>query len=709
MDEANKVDSVETKSGQYQLTHSFGLFDQVVQPVFVLSSTVGLVYNNAAASPYSDRFVKHCSRPTIQKHFSSVSPSKDIFTFRHVQRLFSCSISVANTGDFIVILNDITPLKREIDKREDRIYFYEKVLNNVPVDLVIFNEHHKYLFVNRFAIKNDNVRKWIIGKDDFEYVKARNMPIEIAQRRRAYFDKCLDENRTVETEDETVGVGNNRKTTLRRFSPIRDKNGELLFILGFGIDITDRKIMETEIQYSERKYRELFFNNTVGVFTAGILGGVITYNKEIEKILDASEVDRQYNIMSFLRDEDRKAISGALKQTGRVNNFESPIVTLSGEEKNILLNMVIVDSSQEGKYILGTIIDVTEQVSTRLELEGSEARYRSIFEGSLDIIITIGNDANVSFHSFSFSSVLGYENSLLINAPIAEFLTDESVIKFNTVFSEVVKGKYVRNVELEFIHCNGHILVLEGSISPSQNIDGRNGGQAFFRDITLKREQEQSIKRSLAEKEMLLKEVHHRVKNNLTVIYSLLEMASMNSDNEAFKQVFASSQSRVRSMSMVHENLYQTNVFSELDIVAYSKKLFKEISAIYGQENKPVDFSTTNELILIDIDHAITIGLILNELIINFYKYVYPVTSHPSLSLSYEQADYHDEKSGTVKHRVTLEYQDNGPGLASSASDSGTGIGMLLLQLLSKQLKATVSRHSENGFNFTMKWNSMHK
>jgi two-component sensor histidine kinase len=77
--------------------------------------------------------------------------------------------------------------------------------------------------------------------------------------------------------------------------------------------------------------------------------------------------------------------------------------------------------------------------------------------------------------------------------------------------------------------------------------------------------------------------------------------------------------------------------------------------------------------------------------------------------LSYQQAEYHDEKSGTVKHRVTLAYQDNGPGLAASASDSGSGIGMLLLQLLSKQLKATVNRYSENGFNFTMVWNSMHK
>lgn len=587
---ANKDGIVEPNSGQHDVTHLYDLFESVVQPVFVLSSTTGLLYSNAAAGAYTDKFVKHCGQPAMQKFFSGLVTTKNSFTFRHVHRLFNCTVSSVNGGNYLVILNDVSALKREIEKREDRIFFYEKVLNNVPVDLVIFNEHHKYLFVNRFAIKNDKVRKWIIGKDDFEYVKARNMPVEIAERRRAYFDKCVAENSTVETEDETVGVGNNRKTTLRRFSPIHDKNGALLFILGFGIDITDRKNMETEIQYSERKYRELFFNNTVGVFTAGILGGVITYNKEIERILDAADVDRQYNIMSFLRDEDKKAISGTLKQKGRVVNFESPITTILGEAKTILLNMVMVDSPQEGRYILGTIIDVTEQVSTRLELESSEARYRSIFEGSLDIIITIGNNAAVSFHSFSFSSVLGYENSLLINAPLAEFLTEESVVKFNAVFEKVLIGEYVRDVELEFIHCDGSVLVLEGSISPSPNIDGRNGGQAFFRDITLKREQERSIKRSLAEKEMLLKEVHHRVKNNLTVIYSLLEMASMNSDNEAFKQVFASSQSRVRSMAMVHENLYQTNVFSELDIVAYSNKLFKEISAIYNLDHKSVFF-----------------------------------------------------------------------------------------------------------------------
>ena len=183
-------------------------------------------------------------------------------------------------------------------------------------------------------------------------------------------------------------------------------------------------------------------------------------------------------------------------------------------------------------------------------------------------------------------------------------------------------------------------------------------------------------------------------------------MASMNSDNEGFKQIFASSQSRVRSMAMVHENLYQTSIFSELDIIAYSKKLFREISAIYGNEVRPVAFSITEAQIHIDIDHAITIGLILNELIINFYKYVYPVVEAPALVLNYGQEEYLDEKAGLIKHRITLEYQDNGAGLPVQASDSGSGIGMLLLQLLSKQLKATINKRSDNGFNFTMAWNS---
>ncbi len=684
----------------------YSFFDSIVQPVFVLSAEVKLLYNNTAADSYAAKFSKHCTQPSISKLFTPSGHLNNHFTFRFIQQIFSCSVSLNDAGHFIVILNDVTAHRREIEKRDNRIFFYEQVLNNVPVDLVIFNEHHKYVFVNRFAIKDDKVRKWIIGKDDFEYVKARNMSVEIAERRRVYFDKCVTNDKTVETEDETIGVGNNRKTTLRRFSPIRDKNGDLLFVLGFGIDITDRKIMETEVKHSERKYRELFYNNTVGVFTSRISGKLMSFNKELERIFDSTLLEENYNISLFLKQSDKDYISNTLKIYSRVTNCECDIITESGEFKTILLNMVVVDPPHDGRYILGTVIDVTEQVHTRLELESSEARYRSIFESSLDIIITINSELNVAFHSFSFTSVLGYQNSLLINAPLAEFLTEESIAHFNMVFSKVLLGEYVRDVVLEFIHCDGHILVLEGSISPSKNADGSSGGQAFFRDVTLKREQEQSIKRSLAEKEMLLKEVHHRVKNNLSVIYSLLEMASMNSDNEGFKQIFASSQSRVRSMAMVHENLYQTSIFSELDIVAYSKKLFREISAIYGNEVRPVAFTITDAQIHIDIDHAITIGLILNELIINFYKYVYPVVEAPALVLNYGQEEYLDEKAGLIKHRITLEYQDNGAGLPVQASDSGSGIGMLLLQLLSKQLKATINKRSDNGFNFTMVWNS---
>ena len=137
-------------------------------------------------------------------------------------------------------------------------------------------------------------------------------------------------------------------------------------------------------------------------------------------------------------------------------------------------------------------------------------------------------------------------------------------------------------------------------------------------------------------------------------------------------------------------------------MVEYTQKLFNEISAIYINENQPVDFRLDSESIFVDIDQAISVGLILNELLVNFYKYVYPVKSNPRLILSYAVDFVTNEKGARVSY-VQFNYSDNGPGVKPGVV-AGTGIGMLLLQLLSKQLKAQMKTSSDEGCHISLRW-----
>ena len=685
------------------LLSKFNVFNNIPQPVFIFNTNKALIFNNKAAEDYAYSFFVFCSNSKEANNYFSAQLSPSDFIFRFKKQVFKCVMSYAEDDEYyVVVLNDITGIYFENKKKRDKIFFYEQVFNNVPVDLVIFDEQHRYVFVNRFAIKNDEVRKWIIGKNDFEYVKERGMAIEIAERRRAYFEKCVRDNATYEIEDETVGTGNNRRTTMRRFSPILNEEGKLLFILGFGIDITDRKNIELELQYSEKEYKALFYNNTAGVFKASTAGQILTNNTAFDSILENNESKHIQNLKDILSPKSTAAIALMLKGYKKVVNYEEDIILKSGRQKTVLVNLVVVDSKQEDQYLLGTVLDITDQKLTRVELERSEERYRFIFESSLDIIISVGNDGAIYFHSESFSKTLGFTKQEITYMPLKSYLTSQSNEKFQLVFDNVIQGRSATGIELEFVDSKGNIIVMEGNISPSKLSKDIDGVQAFFRDITQRRKQEITLKKSLEEKEILLKEVHHRVKNNLTVIYSLLELDAMKSDDEELKKIFASSQSRIRSMAMVHENLYQTNVFSQLNMVEYTQKLFNEISAIYINENQPVDFRLDSESIFVDIDQAISVGLILNELLVNFYKYVYPVKSNPRLILSYAVDFVTNEKGARVSY-VQFNYSDNGPGVKPGVV-AGTGIGMLLLQLLSKQLKAQMKTSSDEGCHISLRW-----
>lgn len=129
----------------------------------------------------------------------------------------------------------------ELDKQKE---FYESILNCLPTDIVVFDPNHKYIFVNPGAIKNDELRKYIIGKDDFEYAQYRGRDNAIAEKRRAQFLEIKNSSKEIRWEDSIRDPDGNMITHLRRLFPVFDDNHELTMVIGFGIDITDRKLLE---------------------------------------------------------------------------------------------------------------------------------------------------------------------------------------------------------------------------------------------------------------------------------------------------------------------------------------------------------------------------------------------------------------------------------------------------------------------------------
>lgn len=204
--------------------------------------------------------------------------------------------------------------------------------------------------------------------------------------------------------------------------------------------------------------------------------------------------------------------------------------------------------------------------------------------------------------------------------------------------------------------------------------------------------QNEALERKEAEKALLLKEVHHRVKNNFQIITSLLDIQARKSEDEQSKERALEGKNRIKSMALIHQALYQ-NEELEINIESYIKTLIQEISNSYSEKSPPEISIHTDEMTL-DIDTAIPVGLILNELVSNAFKYGFD-PKNKQLNISMKKTN----QSGVFQ----LSVSDNGKGLPADFSfEKANSLGLKLVKRLSKQLHGSVEYSNENGFTCTV-------
>jgi len=148
----------------------------------------------------------------------------------------------SNLGTYLHKIELAHALNEQIQKVEEQKLFYENVLDSMPADIVVFDTQHKYLYVNKHAIKDDENRKWIVGKDDYEYCKKRNKDISIADERRAIFEKTIASKEPYTFEEKYDLPNGQVKYHLRIMKPVLKEDGDVTFLMGYGLDITDLKV-----------------------------------------------------------------------------------------------------------------------------------------------------------------------------------------------------------------------------------------------------------------------------------------------------------------------------------------------------------------------------------------------------------------------------------------------------------------------------------
>ncbi len=209
-----------------------------------------------------------------------------------------------------------------------------------------------------------------------------------------------------------------------------------------------------------------------------------------------------------------------------------------------------------------------------------------------------------------------------------------------------------------------------------------------------RREAEEYLKKSLAEKEILLREVHHRVKNNMQIISSILRMQSRNIDDPRLKDVLQESQNRIHSMALIHENLYNNKTLSDIKFSTYIKSLSGNIARTYASQQANVSFDYQIDDAYLPMDIAIPCGLIINELISNSFKYAFADKSTGVISIHFKHI---------IDDQFQLIVSDNGVGISDKIDITKTkSLGMKILQKLVQQIEGELKYDFSNGTKFTI-------
>lgn len=327
---------------------------------------------------------------------------------------------------------------------------------------------------------------------------------------------------------------------------------------------------------------------------------------------------------------------------------------------------------------------------TNIRLKESEHKFKNVLDHSRDVIyqINIGEE-KYDYMSSSVKDMLGFTSEEIMEggpAFILERTHPDDIArmrkKIQQLESENVEQKLVQDTEFRVRRSDGTYIWVNNKRSLLKD---KNGNPASIvgnvRDISVRKRQMEKLDKSLVEKQTLLAEIHHRVKNNLAIVSSLIELQKDEVEPEV-RSSYRDVQSRIKSIALIHEKLYENTIFSEVELAEYLRELAEMISNTYRSKQKQIEIVFKLEDLKVDMTVAVPIGLICNELINNSFKHAFNKTEKGEIIISLR----------TSGEYAIVEVSDDGDGLPEGFDLNNTGgLGTTLLNVLTQQIEGKLS------------------
>ncbi|HKK24262.1 MAG TPA: PAS domain S-box protein [Gracilimonas sp.] len=450
-----------------------------------------------------------------------------------------------------------------------------------------------------------------------------------------------------------------------------------MILVGTGVNIKDRKEAERKLKY-EQSFTDKALDSLPGLFY--VLDEDMNYVRVNQSFIDllgySWEEIQDMNPLDFYFEDDHERIANAIKEAFEEGSasISARVKTKSGEHPYFYLTGSYF--SQDGSnYILGTGVDITQQVNLEGLLKQAQ-RMAKIGAWEYDLV-----DETISWTEVT-RSILEVEDDFIPDLETGiDFYVGESKDKISRALERAIEFGKPYDLELKVKTGKGNIKWVRTIGEPSFRGSECVRLHGSFQDITDKKQSEEKIRKSLKEKEILLMEVHHRVKNNLALVSGLMQLQAYQADEESVYKYLNDNQSRIKSIALIHDQLYQNHDFTYIRLDKQTSRLMKHISDSIN-DGKEIEVNSDLEEIEVNINQAVPYSLIVNEIIANTYKHAFEEKDKGCITVSLFRENDH----------INLIFEDDGVGLPRDMDlDDPKSLGMTLIKTLSDQIKGTVS------------------
>tara|TARA_Y100001935_G_C17311810_1_gene517301 strand:- start:588 stop:2675 length:2088 start_codon:yes stop_codon:yes gene_type:complete len=594
----------------------------------------------------------------------------------------------------VIVAHDITPVLQQTGKGEHQLSspvgFHDFPLAEIEWDkkkrVLRWSEKAEQIFgyTQQEAINDPMIYEKIVHPEDQSFVEEEIMK---CVQRRSPISKIM--NRNVTRSGKTVHC-----EWYNSF--LYDHEGQVVSTYSLITDVSERVKVMDEHEKSVRSFQDLFDSISDAIYLVNDEGRILIANEGMKDTFGYAPRKLIGKDQQFLRAPGKFDPGFMFHLRTKEQGREQVKVEGWGKKANgevFPTEMLINRGSYFGDDVWIFIErDITDRKDAEEELKKRELLFSELFETSPLGIILLNSHNEVMQVNQGFTHIFDYEDFEIRGLEIDRVIVPESEQDNARILTNTER---VAEIECQRLSKSGElkdVLIYAVPIKIENRTIAKYG---IYVDITDRKHSEKRLLESLKEKEVLLAEIHHRVKNNLAVITGLLELQSYSTDNEEAQEVLVESQMRVNSIALVHETLYQNENLSEINIENYLHKLSHILDMTIRKESRPVHIHYDLEDITLAVTQAVPCGLLLNEILTNCYKHAFKGMETGKVWISFKQKDEYLE----------FHIRDNGVGLPSGDMlMKSKSLGMKLIKTLSRQLGAETSFYNDDGAVFEFRF-----